>query len=399
MDYIVVLGAKMSNKGAQSMAFQIVNEMYRRYPQKKVVALMNHKPEFVKKMNAIYNFEIVSFQPADILYLYGGIQAAAAKVLGVSNENISHIKNILSNTCLAFDVSGYSLSSNWSGANSLKYLYQIAILKSFNIPTVLMPQSFGPFDYEPVFKQYINRLGKELLIYPAIIYARESFSYNIIKNQFNLKQIRLSKDMVLLGNEIDHNAIFKPGITLKNYTIDENCVAIIPNNKLAEKFTPEKAVLIYKTAIEHLLSYGRKIYILRHSDADISLCIKLKNIFKDNGHVTLLQESLNCLEYDLLIKQFDYIIASRYHALVHAYKQSVPCIAIGWSEKYNSLMTTINQSQYMVNAKNFDENILVSKINEMQKNYQSENVNIKRFFDELSEDIYDEIFNEITIKD
>lgn len=34
MEYIVVVGARMSNKGAQSMVFQIVNEMNKRYPSK-----------------------------------------------------------------------------------------------------------------------------------------------------------------------------------------------------------------------------------------------------------------------------------------------------------------------------------------------------------------------------
>lgn len=399
MDYIVVVGAKMSNKGAQSMVFQIVNEMSKRYPSKKVVALMNHKPELVQKMDGIYNFEIIPFQPADILYLYGGIQAAAAKLAGVSKDNITHLEDILKNTCIAFDVSGYSLSSNWSGANSLKYLYQLAILKKYKIPTVIMPQSFGPFDYKPLFKQYINTLGRKLLTYPVLVYAREKFSYNAVKKQFGLHDVRLSKDMVLLGKTIDPAAVLKPEIALKEYPIERACAAVIPNNKLVEKLSFDKALTIYTEAINSLLKYGRRVYILRHSDADADLCVKLKESYHDNSLVTLLQENLNCLEYDLLIKQFDYVIASRYHALVHAYKQNVPCVAVGWSEKYNSLLETMNQSQYIVDARAFHKEELLSKIDRMQENYDEERAKIRSFFKNSDEDIYDEIFDKIKIKE
>lgn len=399
MEYIVVVGAKMSNKGAQSMVFQIVNEMKTRYPSKKVVAFMNHKTKLIQKMEPIYNFEIAAFQPTDILYLYGGIQSVAAKMLGVSKKNVTHLREILKNTCLAFDVSGYSLSSNWSGANSIKYLYQIAILKKYNIPTVLMPQSFGPFDYKPLFKQYINRLGKALLTYPAFIFAREDFSYRTVKKQFGLNNVSLSKDMVLLGTEVDKASVLKPGIALRTYHIKNACTAVVPNNKLVEKLSLEKALEIYQNAIDQFLKYERTVYIIQHSEADINLCIKIKEQYQDNSFVILLQENLNCLEYDLLIKQFDYIIASRYHSLVHAYKQNVPCIAIGWSEKYNSLMETLNEGQYMVDAKSFQKEALISKIALMEKNYSEERKKIMHFFECMNEDIYGKIFDKVEIKE
>lgn len=399
MEYIVVVGAKMSNKGAQSMVFQIVNEMRKRYPSKKVAAFMNHKSELIKSMDKIYNFEIVPFCPADILYLYGGIQAVAAKMTGVSKENTTRLKKILENTCLAFDVSGYSLSSNWIGANSIKYLYQIAILKKYRIPTVIMPQSFGPFDYKPLFKQYINRLGKKLMPYPTFIFAREKFSYDIVKKQFGLNNVHLSKDMVLLGLEVDKSAVFQSDVKFREYRIGEACVAVVPNNKLVEKLSLEKALAIYQNAIDNLLTYGRNVYIIQHSEADIGLCVKIKEHYCDNASVTLLQENLNCLEYDLLIRQFDYVIASRYHSLVHAYKQNVPCIAVGWSDKYNSLMETMGQGQYMADARNFDRKDLSSKIAMMQQNYIEEQKRICNFFEKTDEDIYDKIFDKVEIKE
>lgn len=399
MEYVVVIGANMSNKGAQSMLFQIVNEISKRYPSKQVIALINSKKSLVEKMGRIYNFEIMPFQNTDILFLYGGIQAVAARLLGVSHQNTIHLKEILKKTCIAFDVSGYSLSSNWRGKNSVKYLYRIAILKKYQIPTVIMPQSFGPFDYKPLLKQYINILGKKLMSYPNLIFARESFSYNSVKNQFALNNVYLSKDMVLLGKEINPATVLKPVISFRKYQIKQACVAVIPNDKLAEKFSFEKALAIYRIAICRLLEYRRTIYIVQHSEADMNLCKEIKIIFQENDAVILFQENLNCLEYDALIKQFDYVIASRYHSLVHAYRQNVPCIAIGWSEKYNSLMEIMGQGQYMADARNFDKEALLSKIDAMQKHFWEERSMIARFFRNLNEDIYDIIFEKIKVED
>lgn len=331
MEYIIVVGGGMSNKGAQSMVFQIVSEMKKRFPQKKTVALIDMKPDDAKSMNTIYNFEIVPFGIRHIFYLYGKAQTILAKVSGTSKNDIMRIKEILKNACLAFDVSGYSLSSNWIAINSIKYLYQIAVLKKYGIPTILMPQSFGPFDYGVLFKHYIKRIGRKLLSYPVIIFAREQYSYESVKNFFHLSNVCLSKDMVLTGKEVEHSSVLCPEVKLREFCINKSCVAVVPNNKLAEKFSLQKTLAIYKTVINTLIECNRDVYIIQHSGADIDLCIEIKNCYPDNPHITLLQENLNCLEYDLLIRQFDYIIASRYHSLVHAYRQNVPCIAIGLS--------------------------------------------------------------------
>lgn len=399
MKYIVVVGAEMSNKGAQSMLFQIVNEMYKRYPSKKVVALIDQKSDLIKNMKHIYNFKIVAFGLKDIMFLYGGIQSLPAKMMGVSKDNVTHLKEILKNTCLAFDVSGYAFSSNLSVLNSIKYLYQLAILKKYKIPTVVMPQSFGPFDYKPIFKQFINMMGKELLTYPALIFAREDFSYHTVKKQFNLNNVSLSKDMVLVGGEVDKATVLQSSIQLREYHIKKTCVAVVPNKKLADKLSFEKAFLIYKDVVDSLIKYGRTVYIIRHSEADIDLSLKIKETYYDNSAVILLQEDLNCLEYDQLIKQFDYIVASRYHALVHAYKQNIPCIAIGWSDKYNGLMEAIGQSQYMIDARNFDKEDLSKKVAMMQQSYLDEKKKIKLVFESMDEDIYETIFSKVKIKE
>lgn len=60
---------------------------------------------------------------------------------------------------------------------------------------------------------------------------------------------------------------------------------------------------------------------------------------------------LNCLEFSEIIKQFEFVIASRFHSIVHAFRNGIPCIALGWATKYYELMEMFDQEQYMLDLR------------------------------------------------
>ncbi len=68
-----------------------------------------------------------------------------------------------------------------------------------------------------------------------------------------------------------------------------------------------------------------------------------------------------------MIKEVDFIISSRYHALVHAFKLHIPCIAIGWADKYESLLFDVGQQDYLIDArKGIDVETVKSLIDRME---------------------------------
>ena len=108
----------------------------------------------------------------------------------------------------------------------------------------------------------------------------------------------------------------------------------------------EEALRLYTAAIGAVLRQGHRVCILSHASVDIPLCKKLKASFKSDDRVILLEQDFNCLEFNELVKRFPFLIASRFHALVHAYKNAVPCIAIGWAVKYQNLLKTFEQERF-----------------------------------------------------
>lgn len=393
MEYVVIVGGGVANKGAQSMTFQIIKEIRKHMPGKEVVVFCNSKTNDVPKMDLEYNVKVVPFDAKDILYFTGGIKKVASVLLGEKKERIKEIQEILDNACLAFDISGYSFSSEWSALNSVKYLYRIQIMKKKKIPMIIMPQSFGPFHYAKFWKIYIKRLASGLLKYPMAIYAREEESYKELTSQYKLDNLYLSVDMVLLGGEVNRDEIYKEKIQPKHFEILENSVGIIPNKKVLEHSKEEEIINLYKGIIDRLLQIGRNIYIVQHSTPDQEFCKKLKEIYKNHKKVYLIEDELDCLDYDELVAQFDYVVASRYHSIVHAYKRHIPCIAVGWSYKYQVLLKHFSQLDYLIDVKNLQEECAVKCVDEMQEKYKQEKEVIQSEMDTLrKEKFYDELF-------
>ena len=72
----------------------------------------------------------------------------------------------------------------------------------------------------------------------------------------------------------------------------------------------------------------------------------------NNNNVVFIDKDYSCLEYSELVKSFDYVIASRYHSIIHAFKNNIPCLSLGWATKYQELMVKFGQSAYAFDVRN-----------------------------------------------
>ena len=86
-----------------------------------------------------------------------------------------------------------------------------------------------------------------------------------------------------------------------------------------------------------------------------------------------LTESSRSGYFENLIKQFDFLITSRYHSIVHAYRNGIPAIAIGWAEKYADLMNGFDQGDYCFDIREkpgYD--LIASKVDRLISNREKE---------------------------
>ncbi|MBQ8830085.1 MAG: polysaccharide pyruvyl transferase family protein [Oscillospiraceae bacterium] len=384
MKYIIIAGGGLVNKGAQAMTLISVCELKKIYPDHKILLLAWNTGAGERKRHEMYDLELLQVPPLK----FSGAAANPLKKVFYSlryGNAFTKADEIYRNTDLLIDVSGYALGSNWSEKVCNDYLDNIEHALAYGVPVCLMPQSFGPFDFEGEAGARIDERIRKLLPKVKLICAREEEGYNALKNSYGLNNIVLTKDMVLASKIHDYTPALKGKLEYSLPDIAENSMCVIPNVRVADSGV-NNIESLYLAAINAGLEQGLKVYITYHSTQDMELCAKLKAEFAENGDVILLEHDHSCIEFNELVKQFRFVAASRFHAIVHALKNGVPCVALGWAVKYIDLMDIFGQSAYMFDLRNetAPEDIQAA-VSAMNENHAAESQKIKAALPALQE--------------
>lgn len=345
MRNIIITGGELFNKGAQAMTFVTVNEIKKRYPNHQIYLLSEMDFARPQEERAIYAFDFTGWYPIKFAKCQRNPLLRMLCLIR-NRQELAKAEAIYNNCDAMIDISGYALGSNWSTQNNNRYLNHLEFAQSFGIPVYLMPQSFGPFDFGAEHPGVDERCRKLLPSCKAIL-AREQEGYDALISAYGLTNVRLATDLVLNNKGIDLNNIFKTVPAMELPEIKEESVAVIPNSMNASVSSQDTTVTMYTQIVEKLLSLNRTVYLLSHSTMDAALCRTLKAHFRDNDSVILLEQDFSCLEFNELVQKFRYLVASRFHSIVHAYKNGIPCVALGWATKYHDLLKLFGQEQYV----------------------------------------------------
>lgn len=122
-------------------------------------------------------------------------------------------------------------------------------------------------------------------------------------------------------------------------------VGIVPNTETVKNGREDFVLATYREIVRTLRAGEKEVYIFRHSD-DMAICEKIYEMVKEDSHCHLIREEIDCLSYSPFIRQFDFIVASRFHSIVHAYREGVPALVLGWAVKYQELTALLGQEAY-----------------------------------------------------
>ncbi|MCD7811599.1 MAG: polysaccharide pyruvyl transferase family protein [Ruminococcus sp.] len=378
-DKYLIFGAEMGNKGAQAMLFVTISEIRKRDPKANIIVFIESKCTSGKKPE-IYNVQFMTISMSLIMsmshtllsFFYKAVKKPTTKELSYEIQNLD---SVFKTAKIAFDISGYALSNQWGINASLYYLSKFALLHDYGIPSYIMPQSFGPFDYHSKFKNFVvHKYIKKYLRYAEKIYAREDEGYKALTREMGLTNVEQSTDLVLQSADINLNSVYKEVPEFRKFvTESENCVAIIPNSSNLKYIDEGVLEKIYFEIITWLSSHNKHVYVLAHSNMDFESCKSILNKCGNSVDVKLIDADLNCIEYGDFVGQFDYIIASRFHSIVNAYKKGIPCIAIGWATKYKDLLNSVHQRKYCFDVRDLNSSYpIIEALENMERQYTQE---------------------------
>lgn len=384
--YILVTGTGFVNKGSQAMLFNAVDELKKRFPKQEVIDLstLDYNQDDVEK----YNFKIMPdnlslFIPkrysvlrdfGKILFRYRGKEISRVE----QDKWIDTMKYIYDNTYFIVNAGGFALGApigRGKAATSMAFLMRIMAADNLDIPIYLLPQSFGPFNYKFGHKQVVKYFMKRYLHKARLIFAREEEGYECLK-PYKKEGLVLCKDIVITNEKIEERNIFvEPEDSIRKIEIGgQNPIAVIPNMRCFEKMEREEFVKLYKQIIEYLRP-NHAVYLLRHSKEDIEACELIYENLDNTDNVYRLVDDLNCFELEYVLKQFKFCVASRFHSIVHSYKNGTPCVVIAWAVKYYDLLQSFNQEKYLFDVrKSLNINEIIKKIAEMENNYLDEKI-------------------------
>lgn len=148
----------------------------------------------------------------------------------------------------------------------------------------------------------------------------------------------------------------------------------------------------YKSLIDKFIVYGKNVYILRHSNSDIDICDKIFKMFHNNN-VFLIEQELSCVEFSNIVNKFDFVVSSRFHSVVHSYKNAVPCLTMGWAVKYLELHKLFHQEKYCFDVRNnFDISKLLSAAEDLLNNHSNQSEIISKELNQVQKhNIFDDI--------
>ena len=95
---------------------------------------------------------------------------------------------------------------------------------------------------------------------------------------------------------------------------------------------------------------------------------------------------MSCLEYSMFVRQFDFIVASRFHSIVHAYREGIPAFILGWAIKYHRLASLVHQESYVFDGTTTASDNQASMLGQLEKmleKYAQESVVIRRSLEQI----------------
>lgn len=379
----LITGANFGNKGAQSMLFVTTDELCRRFPSSTVYFATSEKYQ-----EELYSFKKIYATTRACSIAMGGFAGFKAlmeqalrdtvkMLIGRRDVGFGHyhdLASIMPKITAIIDISGFALSSKWGRGEG--YIKQIQLAEQYGVPIYLMPQSFGPFDYPPEVMNEIKPLISRVLSYPRIIFAREKEGFDCMTELFGLSQVKLSTDLVLQNNGVDLENIFTvpPSIIVPKIESSRELAGIVPNMRCFDHGSKEKILSLYREIISYILGKGYTVVLFRHSREDIEACRMLKEFYPNDKNVVLVENEFNCLEYNEFVRQFKFLVCSRYHGLVHAGKNNIPCLYLGWAVKYRRLAEVLGQNRYVfdITSESIDCEKIINALSSLMENCSDE---------------------------
>lgn len=307
---IEINGTGTHNRGAELMAIAASQRIRASFPDARiVVSSCFGKPSDIEKYGLARTWEHRGF-------VRGKIKTAISYMLSRLQRNVVEPIEV----DVVLDASGFAFSDQWGEKRARRETKVLLHPSRRHQMLIMLPQALGPFE-NPGVAEHARKLFERA----KLICARDTQS---------LLSVQRLQDYPQLRQYPDFTVGVAPGSAAGKGLPDKYC-AIVPNYRMLDKGKSAAEYLDFlRHAIASMVSQNMvPAFVLHDASEDRRVIEKLGSEY---AHFPVFTDSDPRILKAMLGKA-EFVIGSRFHALVSALSQGVPCIGAGWSHKYPEL--------------------------------------------------------------
>ena len=356
--YLMVVGGNPTSKGADAMMLTVRDAVRSALPQ--AVCCVTPRTPFERRHVEAQGFRTItrhlSSRPVRLaqsgLMMLGLLPGRRVDPSAVSAGGIF---NPFRCTSAVVDIAGFSSSDQFGPKAALNRWRRYRAAGAAGNRIVFMPQSWGPFE-----NRWVRLFTRRMLSKAEVIFAREKLSYEYLMTLPGLDhgRILLSPDIAFQFHGSSPEAADR--ILVERGLGDQAAplVGIAPNMRIYERTPHEGADNPYMNALiriarDFIERADCHIVLLPHEGSklrpnDPELCRMLADHVDCPGRVVGLTGEESSADMKAVIGRLEFLVTSRYHALVAALSLRVPTAVLGWSHKYDELMGAVGIEKWLI---------------------------------------------------
>lgn len=225
---------------------------------------------------------------------------------------------------VVLDASGFAFGDQCGAEPTERLARSARQWRQLGKRVILLPQALGSFTSPRVASAF-----RQVIDHADLIYARDRQSYEYVQDLGGpYEHVKLAPDFTNLV----------PGRVPPHFETHPPRACIVPNYRMVDKTNDARSrryVPFLASCIEQLAEKGMKTFLLLHdANVDHRLVEPLESAVGQKLDVVRENDPVGLKG---ILGAARLVVGSRYHALVGALSQGVPCLASGWSHKYKML--------------------------------------------------------------
>ena len=390
MQFGVIGGSILGNRGAEAMVATSVGHIHRTWPAARI-CIFSYFPARDRQIVSAPNVFVADARPMALVFRlvpFSILAGLAARMgIGISDRYLPREVTELRRCRMLLDVFGISFAD---GRTKFLPFNVLSILPAFllRVPVVKMSQAMGPF------RNPLNRvLARAMLKRCAHVFARGDITASYLSSlPLETGRHSVAGDLAFLFRDADslsRESEAEVAVLLDRIAQARDggglVTGVSPSSVVYLKARRRRFdyIGLLATIIQRALANGGHVVVLpnatrqgsdslRNNDLPVIELLRSHCAARlppaEFRRIHWFQSDVNTRGIRAIIAGTDILVTSRFHAMIAALSVGTPPLVIGWSHKYDEVLRPFGTATASFDIASLDPDVMLSQFEEIKRN-------------------------------